>query len=219
MAVRAQIVVETGLNIPCMFNPSEFGLTKAATWHTPPSTGKDTSGLQFQQGQAATMSLNLTFDTTDTGEPVTKHTDRLLTLVTVDPQLPGFSAESNKGRPPWCMFVWGSFVSFKAVVESVHLTFTYFGSDGTPLRAKTVLSLKQFDGQEKWPQNPTSGTPHPHSVRWLLPGQTLDRIAAEVYGDPGKWRLIADANGILDPLKLPEGTPILVPTIEAGSRG
>jgi hypothetical protein len=152
-------------------------------------------------------------------EPVTIHTDRLLTLVTVNPLLPGFNPQNNSGRPPWCIFVWGSFVSFKAVVESVNLTFTYFSSDGRPLRAKAVLALKQYDDLEKWPQNPTSGTPYPHSVRWLLPGQTLDRIAAEVYGDAGKWRLIADANGIHDPLNLPEGMALMVPSVEAASRG
>ena len=36
-------------------------------------------------------------------------------------------------------------------------------------------------------------------------GETLDRISARHYGDSTKWRLIADANGIIDPLALRPG--------------
>jgi nucleoid-associated protein YgaU len=36
----------------------------------------------------------------------------------------------------------------------------------------------------------------------------LPVIAAKVYGDPRLWRLIADANGIIDPLRFPTGDDI-----------
>lgn len=218
MADNAEIKTENGASIPCKFNPSEFTVTKTTSWQPAKGKGKDTAPINFQQGNPGTMSLTLTLDTTDSGEPVTKHTDLLFSLVTVDANLPGSSKHNNSGRPPWCQFHWGDFQSFKAVVENLQLKFTYFSSKGVPLRAVATLSLKQYDDKEKWPQNPTSGTPHPHSVRWLLPGQTLDRVAAKVYGDPGKWRAIAEANGILDPLVLPQGQAIVVPELEATSR-
>lgn len=34
-------------------------------------------------------------------------------------------------------------------------------------------------------------------------GDSLTLIAAQVYGDPRLWRLIAEANGIDDPLRFP----------------
>jgi len=52
-------------------------------------------------------------------------------------------------------------------------------------------------------------------VRVVKPGDRLPIIAAEVYGDPRLWRLIAEANGIEDPLRFPTeqdvGRIVLVP--------
>ena len=98
-------------------------------------------------------------------------------------------------------FHWGTLHSFKAVVERLSLRFTYFSSSGMPLRAKADLSFKQWTDEEVQPlQNPTSHASSMHSVHTLMTGETLDRIAARYYRDPTRWRLIADANGIVDPL-------------------
>jgi nucleoid-associated protein YgaU len=52
-------------------------------------------------------------------------------------------------------------------------------------------------------------------VRSIKAGDRLPLIAAEVYGDPRLWRLIAEANEIDDPLRFPKpqdvGRVILVP--------
>jgi len=61
------------------------------------------------------------------------------------------------------------------------------------------------------PQNPTSGTPRPHRVHRVQPGETLDRIAAAHLGDATSWRVIAQANGIEDPLAVKPGTLLAIP--------
>ncbi|OLE74232.1 MAG: hypothetical protein AUG12_01920 [Acidobacteria bacterium 13_1_20CM_2_57_8] len=52
-------------------------------------------------------------------------------------------------------------------------------------------------------------------VRAIKAGDRLPVIAAEVYGDPRLWRLIAEANEIDDALRFPTpqdvGRVILVP--------
>jgi nucleoid-associated protein YgaU len=52
-------------------------------------------------------------------------------------------------------------------------------------------------------------------VRAIKAGDHLPVIAAEIYGDPRLWRLIAEANDIDDPLRFPTpqdvGRVILVP--------
>jgi nucleoid-associated protein YgaU len=53
------------------------------------------------------------------------------------------------------------------------------------------------------------------TVRAIKVGDRLPAIAAEVYGDPRLWRVIAEANEIDDPLRFPTpqdvGRVILVP--------
>jgi nucleoid-associated protein YgaU len=50
-------------------------------------------------------------------------------------------------------------------------------------------------------------------------GDTLPELARRFYGDPGKWRIIFEANRSLiqDPDLLPIGTEIVLPTIESPS--
>lgn len=219
MPVKAYLLSEKGDQIQCMFNPSELTISKSNGWQGGEAKGKDAPELRFQSGQSATLTLSLTFDSTADGKPVTEYTDKLLALMKVDSSLPGADKSRNKGRPPWVEFHWGGTKSFKAVVEKVQIKFTYFTSSGKPLRCKADLSLKQWKDEGDLPlQNPTSSTPTLHTVHQLRPGETLDRVAARHYGDATRWRQIAEANGILDPLLLPKGTHLAIPEQGARSR-
>jgi nucleoid-associated protein YgaU len=209
---KAFLKIEGGDEIHCMFNPAELTISKSNTWNGGEAKGKNAPELVFQAGQSATMTMSLTFDTTRDGTAVTVHTTKLLNLMKVNPALRGADRSRNKARPPWVEFVWGPTSSFKAIVERLQIKFTYFASDGKPLRAKAEVSLKQWHDEDHLPlQNPTSSTPSLHTVHQLRPGETLDRVAARHYGDATRWRLIAEANDILDPLQLPKGGMLAIP--------
>lgn len=47
-------------------------------------------------------------------------------------------------------------------------------------------------------------------------GDTLWDIAEEEYGDPTKWRVIAEANDIEDPRSLEPGTVLVIPELDSG---
>jgi hypothetical protein len=211
---KALLETEKGANIPCLFNPGELNFSRSNSWSAPDMPGKGVPTLTYQGAQSGTMTIKLFFDTTDTGEPVTGYTDQVMTLMEVDPSLPGSNENTNNARPPWVQFHWGSMYSFKAVITSASVNFNYFSSDGKPLRADVDLSLTQYqDGKAFGPQNPTSGTPHPHRSHRVQPGETLDRIAAIHYGSPTKWRVIADLNGIEDPMALRPGRILAIPEL------
>ncbi len=210
--LKAYIEREGGSKIECMFNPDELSLNQSNSWSADAAPGRNAPSMTFDGGSGGSLSLSLTLDTTDTGKAVTAHTAKLMELMAVDEKLPGYDKTTKMGRPPWVKFHWGDFHSFKAVVESLDLTYTYFADDGTPLRARANLSLKQYEPDDKWAkQNPTSGTPDPHRIHRVRPGDTLDRIAAEHYGTSAGWRDIAHANGIRDPLAITPGTVLSIP--------
>lgn len=209
---KAFLETETRQRIPCLFNPDELSVSRQNSWKGKGMPGKGVPTLTYGGATGGSLSLNLTFDTTDTGQPVTQHTNKLLQLMEIDTTLPGYDAEAGNGRPPWVQFHWGDFHSFKSVVSSLSLSFTYFSSEGVPLRAKAQITLTQFEPDDNWPrQNPTSGTPKPHRTHVVQPGETLDRIAAKHYGSSTPWRDIAAANGIEDPLNLRPGTTLAIP--------
>lgn len=221
MAVeKAEIEREKGGPIPCLFNPTQFRMAKSNTWDSDQVQGKSAPDLFFTTGGSGTLDLSLVFDTTDTGKAVTTHTNALFQLMEVDPNLPGHDAATGRGRPQWVRFRWGSFASFKSVIDNLSVEFTYFASDGTPLRARTTLALRQYQHEPGWVrQNPTSGTPHPSRSHVVQAGEALDAIAARYYGNATDWRLIATSNGIEDPLRIDPGTVLLIPIREGATDG
>ena len=46
-------------------------------------------------------------------------------------------------------------------------------------------------------------------------GQRLDEVAHQFYGDPSLWRLVASLNGIADPMHVPAGTVLRLPSASA----
>jgi hypothetical protein len=208
-------------NLPCLFNPESITLTKTNDWGTGTESGagagKAVPTLEFKGQSSGTMGFELVFDTTDDGTPVTNYTNRLLAEMEIDTNLPGSDPTTNNGRPPFVVFHWGQLYSFPAVITSATVTFEYFSSSGVPLRAKVRLALTQYMASRAFTkQNPTSGTPQPHRVHRVQPGETLDRISARYYGDATRWRLLAEANGIEDPLGIRPGSLITVPQVGSG---
>ena len=212
---KAFLETEKGDRIPCLFNPTALQVTRVNQWAADAPAGRAMPRLRFAGSRSGTLHLELFFDTTAEGGSVTTHTSKLLALMEPDPSLPGADAASGNVRPQWVKFHWGDLHSFKSVLTSLDLAFVYFAGDGTPLRARADVILTQYEQDAAFgPQNPTSGTPEPHRVHRVAPGETLDRIAAAHYGDPTRWRDIAAANGVEDPLAIRPGVLLGIPRIE-----
>ena len=151
------------------FQPVGLQVTLSNNWSADSVPGGEAPELVFAGGGSGSMSLSLVLDTTDEGRTVTKYTDQLIDLMKLDPKLPGYDKKKKLGRPPWVRFHWGDIHSFTAVVESLDLTFTYFAANGTPLRARANLSLKQYEPDENWGRQTR---PREHRSRTATPGAT-----------------------------------------------
>ena len=212
---KAFLETEDGTRVPCLYNPETLSIGRRNNWVSNPMPGKGVPTLQYAGASSGWMALDLIFDTTDVGTAVTAHTGKILGLMEVDPNLPGTDETTNNARPPTVTFHWGDLHSFKAVVQDLRLTFTYFSSTGVPLRAQLHLELMQYERSNAFgPQNPTSGTPKPSRVHRVQPGETLDRISARYYGDATRWRVLASANGLEDPLAIKAGALLDIPRLE-----
>lgn len=213
---KAFLETEDGTKVPCLFNPAQLKITRSNTWAGSAQPGRGVTRLRYTGANAGVLRVDLFFDTTDTGTDVSAHTGKIVALMEVDPALPGTDETKHSARPPYVTFHWGDLHSFKAVIAHLDLTFTYFSSTGTPLRATMGLVLRQYEESQAFgKQNPTSGTPRPHRVHRVQAGETLDRISAQYYGDSTKWRLLASANAIADPLALRPGSMLTIPKLDS----
>ena len=202
---KAQIVnVETNESIECMFNPKEYTFSKTNQWKAELITGQNTPALEFTAGNAMTLRMELFFDTYETGKDVRKeYTDKIWKLMMIKSN---DAAQGNKGVPPTCEFRWGMTWSFQAVITNISQTFTLFLGDGTPVRSKMNVDFLQAKEPKMYPgQNPTTLSKPGYKSRRVKQGETLDLIAFQEYGNPAKWRLLADINNLDDPIRLEPG--------------
>ncbi len=106
---------------------------------------------------------------------------------------------SKRPRPPICFLQWGNLTEpfeFWGVLMQVTTTYTRFLSDGTPTRANLSCSFEEWQSA-KTQQKRSKLVDDP--TRIVKRGETLSSIAAEEYGDPALWRVIAAANRLTDP--------------------
>jgi hypothetical protein len=191
------------------FNPDSISLGKRVSWKSTTTTGGDVSDSQYGGGEAPMLDLkDLVFDTTDTGKDVRDTYRLLVELSEIDPDT--VDSNTGKGTPAKCRFEWGSFLSFTAVITNLAQTFTMFKPDGTPLRAKVSVTLKQVP-ENLQAQNPTSRS-EARKIWVVQEGQTLDWIAYQEYGNAAHWRHIAETNDLMNPRDLYPGQRLkLVP--------
>lgn len=204
-------LVPDGPEIEVLFNPTEYRVSKSNQFAEVAIPGLAAPLLQFGHGNAQTLSMQLFFDTYDpqaTGGRYEKNRDvRFYTRQVTG--LLGINAQLH--APPIIQFSWGNFV-FVGVLQQADVRFNLFLSSGVPVRATVDVTVKQYyDGRKETGMLQSANFAKQHVVR---PGDTLVGIAAELYDDPAKWRPIADANNIDNPLILEPGQVLIIPAIE-----
>jgi nucleoid-associated protein YgaU len=85
--------------------------------------------------------------------------------------------------------------------------------DGTPVRATSTCTFKQWKSNTSDLKDQDLMSADVAKAWTVKRGQTLASIATYEYGDPRKWRAIAQANGIDDPSRLTPGAILIVPAL------
>jgi Contractile injection system tube protein len=192
--------------------------------------GGDTKGSQRRQylGKASTtLSFDLHFDTADEGtteKPVSVRTRTAMVERFVLPKGSG----NSKQAPPKCLFHWDE-LTLTGVIDSISIDFELFAPNGTPLRAKMGVSIKEQDAKYELDKagpganNANSATPPgkpgngPGTTSAAGPtdrsapalgGESAADFAARMGLDPSAWRGIAAQIGGGASLSLAAGASI-----------
>lgn len=198
------------------FNPRELTLTKTAKWKRESERSAQKSGApQFLGAEPAKLSLEMFLDASRSmDDSVVRRVEKLFACCVPTEA----TRHQQKASPPWVVFRWGALTGFPAHVTTVSARYTLFTPGGLPVRAVCTIALEEMGG-EVGGQNPTSGSLSARTAHVLQPGESLAALAHRSYGDPTRWRAIAAANGIDDPMRLPVGRALLVPSLEELAEG
>ncbi len=127
-----------GEAIEAQFNPQNLQITyqtSGAVSSTRTSHGAGTGAVTGSSNQrtgftTSLSSVQLIFDTTETGEDVRQTTLRIARLV----------QEPDQNQVPRVQFQWGTFL-FQGTIDSLSETLEYFSEAGVPLRATVTFSM------------------------------------------------------------------------------
>jgi hypothetical protein len=195
------IIVNTDTNerFPVMYNPEEYRIDQGNTFAEVGIPGLNAPPVQYVRGRSRTLTMDLFFDTYETGEDVRTYTGEVVGLLDTLPQTQA---------PPVLLFAMGPF-NFPCVLVDAGQRFTMFARDGTPVRS--ILSAKFQEFVQVDVQIQSGLFIGPPTLVNLANGQTLSSLASAVLGDPARWRDIAVFNNIDDPFNLLPGQTILIP--------
>ena len=199
--VKATFTIRgSGESFAVHFNPQSLQYTITNTLR---NTGSGNASKQDVSESTGKLTMDLIFDTTDTGEDVRLHTVKVAQLME-----PGESDHT----PPVVEFEWGLY-TFGGMVETYRETIDFFSADGVPLRAAVNLTLASqdqvFEGGSAARRANTggslagagsgAGSSAGGPVRTPAPspddGRGVTRTATQA-GNPGAAREIAAANNI-----------------------
>lgn len=206
--------------IEVLFNPTSYSITKPVSWR--PSISSVSGGyktekqfnaprLEFSGGGSRVLTLELFCDVSEPIndiliDDVRRETNKIVALTRI---------ERDTQQPPVCQVSWGSQMRqgsdfpFKGVVTNLNQKFTLFRRDGKPIRANLTVTFTEFLASEEDKRK----TDPELTTRTVRRGDTLSSIAYAVYHDSTRWRIIAEANQIDDPLSLEIGKLLTIPKL------
>ncbi len=207
---KAYFQTEDGEKFHVQFNPEQFRITKTTEYSS--SQQKEQPYVEFSGIALPQLEISFFFDTSGITEisgsgsviesDVTVLTNAFLSLLNV---------KTDLHRPPVVKFIWGS-VCFEGFLKQAAVTYTMFNKNGMPVRASAdalVLGVPDVS-TVKIPLE----SPDRTKARTVSDETSLWGLADAEYGDISQWRVIARANGIMDPFDIPAGTVLKVPALK-----
>jgi hypothetical protein len=202
--VKAAITSEsTGDRLEVMFNPEEYSLNRDNNFASQAIPGLSAPLLQFVNGNARTLEMELLFDTYEQLTDVRIQTQKLISFMEIDSKL---------HAPPILRVAWAS-LQFRCVLTRAAQKFIFFLPDGRPVRARVTVNFTEFidpDREAKQVNRQTADFTKLHTVK---EGETLSGIANLHYENPLLWRAIAIANNVDDPRALTPGQMFQIPSL------
>lgn len=210
---KAKLTVEGQKNpIQVEFNPAEYSLSNGIQYSEKSIPGLDGPIGQFICGNSTTLNVTFFFNTYEPptlknpqegGKDVTQYTKKIVNLTQIDGTL---------HRVPKVTFSWGS-IKFTGIITEVKESYTMFLTSGMPVRAKLDVTFKSVYNVADGKRTSPFESPDRTKARVFMQKDALWRIAAQEYGDPKYWRVIAKENKILNPLEISEGQVLKLPPL------
>ncbi len=227
---KAFFLTEQGERLPVQFNPEQLKISKSVEYKTTTTKENEKEYAEFSGVISPTMEISFFFDTSGSIPEDSGSSGLSLSTITSLIGLGGLTGPKEKDvqtlsasfsdlikivpslhRPSWVLFVWGS-INFLGFVKQVSTSYTMFTKDGMPIRAQVDAVIMGFG--ESGSSKIALESPDRTKSRVVSDDTSIWSLAGKEYGDISQWRMIARANGIMDPFDIQSGTVLKVPAFK-----
>lgn len=199
----------SGQMIKLPTNPDSLSYQRNAEWNaTPQPEALQGAVPQFQGTGGTSLSAKFTLYKFSVFPPVSLESLLAMFDKAVVPSQE--SVSQGDPKPPTFKFGWGT----RTIMEEAYLENFSVDEQHTHFWSPALLSLSftlRAVPAELPGTNPTSGALASRRTRTIVAGDSLASVAFAEYGDPTKWRAVAVANGIDDPMRVKPGTLLVLP--------
>lgn len=216
---KATITVLAGADrakvIAVLFNPTEYTFERTNSYKALPVPGLGTPLMQFVNGEADVLTMDLFLDDyTDPEGPTSRERKEAKPLLTRLKDLSRLlEIDRDLHAPPPVRFNWGP-LEFTAVIEKLARKVTMFHPDGTPARATLSITFKEYRTLRRQLEEPRRESADKTKRRIVVGNDDLALIAWREYGDVREWVRIAQANDLDDPREIRPGDWLMLPPLE-----
>ncbi|WP_347329657.1 hypothetical protein [Marinimicrobium locisalis] len=216
------LVEHSGEHLRCLLNPEQLEIKRQVGVSPRRSLTGAMAGseltddpLLYQGGGRTELTLDLLFDIGLTGQTGERMTDVRELTRPIWELSENQSASGRYGRPPTLRVLWGTVLNLRGLVGSVAERLEHFDADGRAARAWLRLKIHRLDSESPAESSTSTEPPiamdkaqrrlaqTPTQMQEVVAGSSgerVDQVAADHAGHPAFWSLIAELNGLDDPL-------------------
>lgn len=189
-------------------NPAEITLGYEVEYDAAQGSGTTNSRMEFKKIKPGDLSLTFFLDGTGAnGRPLDVQQE-----VEQFQQVTGYNGDIH--RTNYLEIVWGTLQVKRCVLKSAAIAYKLFRPDGVPLRAVITAAFTDNSDDQTRVAMAQDHSPDLTHQRIIKAGDQLPALCAAIYGDPGLYLRVAEANGLDDFRTLPVGSVVYFPPLE-----
>lgn len=206
---------DKGKVISVLFNPAEYSFERSNSYKATPVPGLSSPILQFVNGEADQLSMDLFLDDyTDPEGPTSRErVEQQPVMSRIRAMSKLLLVDSKIHAPSPVRFNWGP-MEFTAIIEKIGRKVTMFQPDGTPARATLSVTFKEYRTLKQQVEAPRRESADKSKRRVVVGRERLFLLAVREYNDANEWVRIAQANDLDDPREIAPGDWLELPPME-----
>lgn len=188
-------------------NPAEITLGYEVEYDAAQGAGTTNSRMEFKKIKPGDLSLTFFLDGTGAnGQPLD-----VQSAVHQFQTVTGYNGDIH--RPNYLKIVWGTLQVKRCVLKSASIAYKLFRPDGVPLRAVITAAFTDNSDDQTRVAMAQDQSPDLTHRRIFKAGDRLPALCTAIYGDPGLYLRVAEANGLDDFRQIAPGTEIFFPPL------